>query len=1671
MIFLLLGNALSAQQDSRYDSDKNLPFNRKAGDVDPQTGNVTIQETDLTLPGRAGMDFSFGRIWKTNQSNVFAMSRDPLDGNNRLTGRTIEEANHLGAGWSTNLPCILTDDDSGSRVISLFFDGGTYEIDQTGVKVRNLNKSNLLWYDLLDRRIYEDSSKSYGDSAVDVIELSSYGVADRISERNRYELILKDNSRYFFRSDGKLMARTDRTGLNEIWYYYDSQDRLAAAVDTVGRIIGFSYDSDFNLGKIEWDVMSHEIDGDGRRITVTQTRSITYGYKPASEYTAVSSLTALVTDYKPSYALTSVTDAMGHIKEYEYTAGNAAFSFESNLSHWRNAYLLLTGIRNFVKESGEALSVKRYEYEVPAGGMFTRYFRDGYMEYFKVSRQWNVDREGRETGNTLYLYRGNNEAGNFNCYTALVLKGGITQTFRYSISSDPARNDVLDSLTTESSDGYLELVDYVYNRDRVKIYEETFRQGQFAYSEKFLYDLKGNLKEHTDRIGLRTVKQYDEIYSLPIGESRLFTSAGEEKEYELERTLTSYGQIEKEILYIDKGGAARGLVTRYDYDPYGNLSSITDPAGEKVFTLYDGLTQALPVRTYRIVTEEGYLNPGVPDYWFSRPDDSSQVNLNSWRVFNSDGSLWLEVDAGGFAVEHYYDALGSETATVHPDEDDVLLDGEEVNDIRAHSSFSSFLSRRLHNPGVRREIDYEKGFVKTLTDFEYDSTSRSWSTVATGLQHDGTGNITEEITYGEGGSIYAVKTMVYDLYGHMIALTDPDAGSDFSSILTGGAEVARYDKTWLVRYDDLGRTVKVLYPDTAGRSAIKRISYNDAGNSVTTTDPEGSVVYEKKDWNGNVTERIAYGDSSAELSETQVYSFEYDALNRMTGSVDPGGLVTGYRYDERDLLTEQIYGSGSDFMVYNERGLLTSRTDRKGQLITYTYDEAGRNIKTEYFRAGETAPDDREYRLYDSRGYVTRVENNDLIEQCEFDGAGRLSVLNRRLKDKGYRTAVSSIYGGSEEDQVFSFAYGYRAGGLLNEMTFPDGSVHNFTYGPYLGQLKEINEGTDGTSISPFVTDLEYNRSGVVTEMAYANGTRQLWDFDNRKRISRIRIGLTSAPNEYWEDLNFTIDGAGNITGINENRYGYDGFHRLVSAGTKLPDIEDRRTLVKAHFGTYAGGEPVDGKVYDGTADLFPEKMPDGRVNGGDYLQALIELDELTSDGKLTFDRESFSYDRKGNRTELNQNGDVYFYRYGERNRLERIEVTGKEDSSRTLFAEYTYDGNGNRTSATLYGAEETRSVEFEYDVQNRLVKTTGGSGVTEYLYDTGGNRVVKSSSDGSMTLYLRHGSIAVAMDIEVNGDQAEEKGRLNRYVLSGDLLAGRVTTTVDADDSLRTEKNFYHLDHLNSTKIVTDEDGEVVVNYSYRAFGEPLKKLDAEKNATENRAKYSWSGKELDEDINLYYFNARFYDAVTGRFINADPAQDGLNWYVYANNNPLNRVDPTGLSDIYASDTNGAPIVSYFGRDIKAETEIVIQRNNDDSFYNDSLKLKIGNQTLFNAPVQSEADIEEPRLTDEYNGSTLLAGKYSGTLLDSSYSYDNAIKLFDNYLIHPDRFTTDQKIADRIAEGKSIGPWSQPYSAGCQIMHLTDFNTLIEELHGIGLKSNNRESVPVEIRAEKELY
>ncbi|HNY20906.1 MAG TPA: RHS repeat-associated core domain-containing protein, partial [Treponemataceae bacterium] len=105
----------------------------------------------------------------------------------------------------------------------------------------------------------------------------------------------------------------------------------------------------------------------------------------------------------------------------------------------------------------------------------------------------------------------------------------------------------------------------------------------------------------------------------------------------------------------------------------------------------------------------------------------------------------------------------------------------------------------------------------------------------------------------------------------------------------------------------------------------------------------------------------------------------------------------------------------------------------------------------------------------------------------------------------------------------------------------------------------------------------------------------------------------------------------------------------------------------------------------------------------------------------------------------------------------------------------------------------------------------------------------------------------------------------------------------------------WHHTDHEGTSEVVTDSSGSIVWEASYEAYGAVIRT-----NATMSFTP-SYTGKEFDPDIGLYYYNARWYDPDLGRFITEDPARDGVNWFAYCNENPIRYIDPTGLDPLKA--------------------------------------------------------------------------------------------------------------------------------------------------------------------------
>ena len=104
------------------------------------------------------------------------------------------------------------------------------------------------------------------------------------------------------------------------------------------------------------------------------------------------------------------------------------------------------------------------------------------------------------------------------------------------------------------------------------------------------------------------------------------------------------------------------------------------------------------------------------------------------------------------------------------------------------------------------------------------------------------------------------------------------------------------------------------------------------------------------------------------------------------------------------------------------------------------------------------------------------------------------------------------------------------------------------------------------------------------------------------------------------------------------------------------------------------------------------------------------------------------------------------------------------------------------------------------------------------------------------------------------------------------------------------------HPDHLGSASWVTDTNGRGYQHLQYRAWGEPFIEQNSTANGYETR--YTFSGKERDEQTGFSYFGSRYYNSSLSIWLSVDPMADkypSMSPYVYCANNPVRLVDPNG--------------------------------------------------------------------------------------------------------------------------------------------------------------------------------
>lgn len=587
-----------------------------------------------------------------------------------------------------------------------------------------------------------------------------------------------------------------------------------------------------------------------------------------------------------------------------------------------------------------------------------------------------------------------------------------------------------------------------------------------------------------------------------------------------------------------------------------------------------------------------------------------------------------------------------------------------------------------------------------------------------------------------------------------------------------------------------------------------------------------------------------------------------DARGRIILIVREGYQPIAYRYNARGQVAQLTEGSGGNVRVttyaYTPDGRLHSITDPLGRVTTYSYDAAGRLLsqtlpgnRTIAFaydadgnRIGVTPPGRPQHTFaYDLNGMPTTYTPPGL-------GAGNWQLQTSFDNDR--RLSQITWPDGQQATLAYDPFTGHKT-----TMTLP-GTVIGYTYDPANGHLTNLTR-QGGADLS-FAYD--GNLVTQVTTQGPFNGAVAL-DYDNFMRLQSWEVGGTGVTYQYDRDNLVTQAGALSLT-----RHPLTG---LVTA-TNLGTVAETRS-----FNTF--GELTGITVRQGTPTVFSANYS---------YDALSRLTSKTETINGTATTTGYSYDAAGRLASVQQNG--------------------------ATIAAYTYDANGNRMTAQENGSTRTATynaqdqlvsvdnTSYSYTRDGRLQSKSNGGQTTTYAYDLAGNLTQVTLPDTTQIAYIADGFNRRVTRL-VNGAPVQSFLYLNKLNPIAELDSnGNVVSLfvygsrTNTPDYIVRDGITYRLisDRLGSPRLVINTTtGEIMQRLEYDAWGRVLF------DSNPGFQPFGFAGGLYDPATSLVRFGARDYDPEVGRWTAKDPLLfDGgqANLYAYAQNDPVNWLDPSGL-------------------------------------------------------------------------------------------------------------------------------------------------------------------------------
>jgi RHS repeat-associated protein len=562
--------------------------------------------------------------------------------------------------------------------------------------------------------------------------------------------------------------------------------------------------------------------------------------------------------------------------------------------------------------------------------------------------------------------------------------------------------------------------------------------------------------------------------------------------------------------------------------------------------------------------------------------------------------------------------------------------------------------------------------------------------------------------------------------------------------LTGAEELGATDPVTSFAYNKIDQVTKVTLPDGSflsytygpGRrltlvenNAGERIeyTYNFLGNvtAIKVKDSSGAIVESQtrtfdelgrllrligasaQDW----THSWDKADNLVEVEDPRgnVFSYAYDGLNRLIRIVDEDGsetdvtltgrgdvatladpnlVVTSYvRNGWGEAIRESSPDVGTTDYVRNALGLITQKTDGRGYVSNYAYDDAGRLTAITYpASAGENTT-----YAYDSvtggnegKGRLTFMSTGSGNTKFTYDLRGLLT------------TAAHTI-----DANVYVVSYDYDSAGRLTEIVYPSGRIVTYTYDTS-GRLSGVafRRGASYPLVQ-LASDIETRPfSGTLVSFTHATGLVESRTFDNDGRVTSygVKDGATDRLKKtlaYADDINLT--GVTDVLDATKNEtYGYTASNRLEDTTGPWGD-EDF--------------------AYDGVGNRISRVATSGGVTTSDATTLASGTNRLASISTNGTTSRTFTHNGAGYLKTDTKSGVTTTYTYYHSGRLSNVSVGGAGRGP------YRYNAFARLVSRQVTSGAPASTIHMIYDEQGNLVAeadSTTGQVMREYAWIDG---------------------------------------------------------------------------------------------------------------------------------------------------------------------------------------------------------------------------------------------------------------------------------------------------------------------------------------------------------------